>query len=213
MKRVFCILALFTAAPALAESVRQLDAHEHGVSALNIAIDGTTVSMELMAPGADIVGFEYEAKTDADREKIDVAVAALNAPLDLFRMPDAASCTTTAAQAALRTEDDHDGHDHSSHDKEHDHDHAHDHGHENADAGHDDHGHEDHAGQTDTDGHTEFHATYTLICENPDALTGITFAYFEAFPNAEEVEVQFVTGSGAMAYEVEREEPVLDLER
>ncbi|WP_370402417.1 zinc uptake protein ZrgA [Sulfitobacter sp. JB4-11] len=198
MKHVFSFIAVLAAVPAIAEENRQLDAHEHGVGALNIAIDGSTVAMEFHAPGADIVGFEYAAKSDADIAAIDAAIARLKAPLDLFMMADAAACSVTEARAELESEESHD---------EHDEDHKDDH----AEEGHDDHdGHDDHAEDA---GHTEFHAEYTLDCENPAALTQITFAYFEAFPNAKEVEVQIITTSGAQAFEVERDAPVLDLGR
>ncbi|NNJ67936.1 MAG: DUF2796 domain-containing protein, partial [Boseongicola sp.] len=90
-----------------------------------------------------------------------------------------------------------------------DHGDDHDHGEAHAD-GHDDaHDHdEDHA---DEAGHTEFHAEYALNCRNTDALSEITFAYFDAFENARALEVQIVSAAGAQAFEVERDEPTLDL--
>ena len=224
MKHSLSLIALVAAMPAIAQDSRQLDAHEHGVGTLNIAIEGTTVAMAFEAPGADIVGFEYDAESDADLAAIDTAIATLGAPLDLFVLPEAAACRVTEAKAELETEDDHDDHGEEHHDdhadeKHDDHDHEEhadekhgDHGHEDhADEkhdDHDDHGHEEHAEEA---GHTEFHAEYTLACDNPDALTQITFSYFETFPNALEVEVQIITDSGAQAYEVERDEPVLKL--
>ena len=105
------------------------------------------------------------------------------------------------------------GHDHDEHgDEDHDeHDHDKDEDHADHD-GHDDHddhdGHEDHA---DEAGHTEFHAEYAMVCEVPENVTQITFAYFDTFPNALEVEVQIITADGAQAFEVERDAPVLDL--
>ena len=192
MKQTYSLIALIAAFPAFAEDTRELDAHEHGVGTLNIAFEGTTVAMAFEAPGADIVGFEYAAESDADLAAIDAAVVTLSAPLDLFVMSDAANCSLVEAQAALEGEDGHDDH---------------------ANKGHDDHGdkdHDDHAGEA---GHTEFHAEYTLTCDNPDALTKITFAYFEAFPNAQEVEVQMIATSTAQAFEVTRDAPVLDFER
>ncbi|GFE63811.1 zinc uptake protein ZrgA [Litoreibacter roseus] len=211
MKQALSLIALVAAVPALAEDTRQLDAHEHGVGALNIAIEGTTVAMEFHAPGADIVGFEYAAESDTDLAAIDAAITTLNTPLDLFVMPDAAACTVTEAQAELEGE-----HGHEDHDEEHHHEHAeegHDDHAEDSNHEHDDHGHEDHAEHSEEAGHTEFHAEYTLICDNPNALTEIVFAYFETFPNAKEVEVQLVTASGAQAFEVERDAPVLNLGR
>lgn len=196
MKQALSLIALVAASPAFAEGTRQLDAHEHGVGTLNIAIEGTTVAMAFEAPGADIVGFEYEAKSDDDLAAIDAALARLAAPLDLFVMPDAATCTVVMAKAELEGEDGHEDHADGAHE---DHD-------------DEDHDHEDHADHGDEAGHTEFHAKYTLNCDNPEKLTEITFAYFETFPNAKEVEVQLITSVGARAFEIERDAPALDLE-
>jgi hypothetical protein len=195
MKHAVSFIALVTAFPAFAEDSRQLDAHEHGVGRLNIAIEGTTVAMTFEAPGADIVGFEYAAESDTDLAAIDAAVATLGAPLELFVMPGAAGCSTVETQAKLESEDEHDDQGVDGHDDE----------------SHDDHGDEDHMDHADEAGHTEFHAEYTLTCATPNALTEITFAYFETFPYAQEVEVQIITAAGAQAFEVERDTPVLDL--
>ena len=199
MKQALSLIALVAASPAFAEGTRQLDAHEHGVGTLNIAIEGTTVAMAFDAPGADIVGFEYEAKSDDDLAAIDAALARLAAPLDLFVMPDAATCTVVMAKAELEGEDGHEDHADGAHEDHDDHE-------------HDDHDHEDHADHGDEAGHTEFHAEYTLNCDNPKMLTEITFAYFETFPNAKELEVQLITSVGARAFEVERNAPALELE-
>lgn len=217
MKTSLSLLALIAALPAFAEETRQLGAHEHGVGTLNIAFDGAAVAMEFEAPGADIVGFEYTAESDADLAAIDSALGRLSDPLDLFVMSPEAGCTVTAANVELEGGESHDGdHDHGD---EHDHDDDHDHGEDHGDAGHD--GHDDHDHDHDhgdedkasAGGHTEFHAEYALNCEAPEALTGIDFAYFEAFPNALEVEVQVLSASGAQAYEVGRDAPLLTLGR
>ena len=191
-----------TTTPAFAQETRQLDSHEHGVGQLDIAFDGQQIAMELHAPGADIVGFEYAAKSAQDRAAIDTAVATLAGPLDLFVLPAAAGCSVVQASASLESEAEHDDHgdeDHAAHDD------------------HDDHGDEDHAAHDDHDdhadeaGHTEFHAEYLLTCAEPNAVTEITFAYFDQFPNAIEVEVQVISDTGATAFEVERDSPTLDL--
>ena len=206
MKQTLSLIALLAAVPALAEDTRQLGAHEHGVGALDIAIEGTTVAMALRAPGADIVGFEYAAKSEADRAAVDAAVATLARPLDLFVLPAAAECSVTQARAALETEDAHDDHheDHASHDGHEAHE-------DHASHDHDDHAHDEHHAHGEEATHSEFHADYTLTCADPSALTEIGFAYFETFENARELEVQIVTGSGAQAFEVMRDAPALDL--
>jgi hypothetical protein len=58
----FLIATAITATPVIAEETRQLNAHEHGVGQLDIAIDGQQIAMELHAPGADIVGFPHYIK-------------------------------------------------------------------------------------------------------------------------------------------------------
>ena len=210
------------ASMAAAEETRELDAHVHGHGALNIAVEGQTFAMELEAPGADIVGFEYEATSDADKSAIQRAIEDLENPMVLFELPEKAGCTVVAAHASLiMDDDDHDDHDDHGHD-DHAEDGHDDHGHDDhAEDGHDDHGHDDHAEDGHGDhghderaeeaSHSEFHAKYTLTCKDPAALDRIVFSYFERFEGAQELEVQVVTAKGAAAFEVERDAPELDL--
>ena len=60
---VFAGIVTCIAFSAAGEEHRQLGAHVHGHGRLNIAIEDKTVSIELEARGADIVGFEHEAAT------------------------------------------------------------------------------------------------------------------------------------------------------
>ena len=197
--RLFALTAVVVT-PAFAEEARQLNAHEHGVGQLDIAFDGDQIAMELHAPGADIVGFEYGAESAEDRAAVDAAVAALAKPLDLFVLTEAAGCSIVNASAGLESEEEHD-----AHDDDHDDDHAANEG------SHDDHADEGHENEADEADHTEFHAEYLLTCADPSAVTDITFAYFDAFPNALEVEVQVISDTGATSFEVERDAPTLDL--
>ena len=177
---------ILSATSSLAEETKQLDAHAHGVGQLNIAFSANKIAMELHAPGSDIVGFEYGAKTNADHAAIDTAIETLSDPSKLFVFPKVASCTVIEAKAKLESED--------------------------VDHGHDDHDDdEDHDDHDEEPGHTEFHAEYLLECGNLSAISEITFSYFEIFPNALELEIQVVSDKGATAFEVEREVAKLDL--
>jgi hypothetical protein len=103
--RITAILALglgiiACAAPASAQH-RELGAHEHGRGTLNVAIEGKRVSMELEAPGADIVGFEHAAKTRPQKAAVEKAKKDLLAPRTLFKFPAAAGCTVSAATVEL----------------------------------------------------------------------------------------------------------------
>ena len=202
----FLIATAITATPVIAEETRQLDAHEHGVGQLDIAIDGQQIAMELHAPGADIVGFEYAAESAKDLAAVDAAVAKLSAPLALFVLPEAAGCSIVEASAGLESEEEHEEHGDEHADDEHAKDEHGEHGHDEDEHAED--GHDDHA---DESGHTEFHAEYLLNCAEPSAITGIDFAYFGSFPNALEVEVQIITDTGATSFEVERDAPTLGL--
>jgi len=207
MKTLYALaLSALATTSATAEETRQLDAHVHGTGQLDIAFDGQQVAMELHAPGADIVGFEYVPESAEDRAAVENAVATLARPMDLFMISEAAGCSVIQATAGLEAEeDDHEGHDHDEHAHE-DHADKDEHGHDKH--AHDEHAHEDHADEAT---HTEFHAEYLLNCADPAAVSEITFAYFEVFPNALEVEVRIISAAGATSYEVERDAPKLDL--
>lgn len=201
-KQVAIGLALILAAAgaASADEQRELGAHEHGVGKLDIAFEANRIVIGLEAPGADIAGFEHEAKSAEDRAAVERAIATLEKPLDLLLLPAAAGCEVTQAHAELAGHD----HDHEKHD-----DHAH------SGEGH---AGEAHAGEKHGDDHahaegehSEFRAEYALTCADPAAVTQIDFAYFKTFPNARELEIRIVSDKGAKAFEVTREAPALDL--
>ena len=68
-------------------------AHEHGVARLDVAVDGLRVSMELDTPLDNLIGFERAPRTDAERDKVNAAVAKLRLGETLFRIDAAAGCT------------------------------------------------------------------------------------------------------------------------
>ena len=87
-----CIVLSYSISTVLAEESRQVDKHEHGVGELNIAIDGSLAEFEFMLPGADIVGFEYEAKSDEDLAKIENALLVLENYENLFALTKNSKC-------------------------------------------------------------------------------------------------------------------------
>ncbi len=179
-------------AATTAEEKRQLDAHEHGHGTLNIAIDEDEVAMELIAPGADIVGFEHEAKSDDQKAAVKQAKETLANAANLFKIPSEAKCKLTSVDVDLEDHE-HDGHD----------DHA----------SHDDHGHDDkdHDKKHNEDAeHSEFHATYKFDCATPAALSPIQTDYFKTFPNAKELKVTIVTSKGQTQVEATGDKPSIE---
>jgi hypothetical protein len=69
------VLALaFAGRDALAQ-----DRHEHGTARIDIAIEGTTAIVEMLAPADDIYGFEHQPRNASERAKRDSALAKLRA--------------------------------------------------------------------------------------------------------------------------------------
>lgn len=197
--RTVSTLALISVfATPIAAETRSHGAHVHGVGTLDIAFEGGDIQMELEAPGADIVGFEYEATDPEDRKAIDAAIAMLARPLALFEVSDAAGCQVEQAQVSHASLEG-DGHAHDD-----DHSNEDDHAHE------DKHDHDDHAHEVKA-GHAAFRATYRLVCADVAAIDTIEFRYFEQFEGAEKLQVQLVSERTASAHDVTRDAPMLDL--
>ena len=196
-------LVALSIAPALAEGEkRELGAHEHGHSALNIAIEGDRIEMELIAPGADIVGFEHEAESAEDKAAVERAEATLGEPLSLFVFSTDAGCSVESASVEIEGEEHHDDHGDAAHAEEEHHDHG--------DEAHAEHDHDEHEAEA---AHNEFHAAYALTCSAPDGLDAIDFAaFFDSFAGAEEVEVTVISEKGQSSYEVERDAPSVNLQ-
>ena len=188
------VVLSYSISTVLAEESRQVDKHEHGVGELNIAIDGSLAEFEFMLPGADIVGFEYEAKSDEDLAKIENALLVLENYENLFALTKNSKCVLADLDYHLS------GEEHDEHaDEEHE---------EHADEEHADEEHEEHA---DEESHTEFYAKYSFKCDNIKQLDKVEFSYFKTFPNSSELEVQFVSDIGSNAFEVEADKPIIIL--
>ncbi|MDX2288046.1 MAG: DUF2796 domain-containing protein [Hyphomicrobiaceae bacterium] len=86
---------------------RELGAHEHGQGKINIVVAGHSVGLELEAPGADIVGFEHEAKTSKQKAAIKTAEEKLAAIQDLVTIPAEAACVVDTSKVEHEREDEH----------------------------------------------------------------------------------------------------------
>ena len=194
--------ALLSTSVTHAQTTRSHDAHVHGHGALNVVLDGDDLIMEFEVPGQDVVGFEHEARTDADKAAIKEATHKFTDGESLFALDGSAACELEMAVAELdgvrheagehhgEKHDDHKhekkGHDEHKHEKEHKH------------AKHEDE-HKDHA--HDGERHSELHAEYHFECEKPGNLTTITVNLFDHL-SSEEIDVQVVTPSGQTKLEL-----------
>jgi hypothetical protein len=195
-----CGLAAAMAGVGYAQDHRQLGPHVHGQGTLNIALEGSRLSMEFEAPGMDVVGFEHSASTPEQKSALDKAEKQLKVPQTLLQLPAAAGCTVADAKVTIEGKLGGNGPDaHGAAD--HDHAEDHDHGHGAVDHGHDHDGHE----------HSAFHAEYTFDCKSPASLTTIAFDYFKHFAGAQKLNVTVITPKGQSSFEVTRDKPRLDL--
>jgi hypothetical protein len=191
------IVFLFSLSAPLAAEERHGHAHQHGVSKLKLAFDGTGLEMEIVSPGSDIVGFEHPPANVADRQAIAKAEAVFRDAAKLFVFPAGTGCRLVSAEveAPSAAGDNHDKHDHDKHGEEKHHDDKH---HDAKKAEEDDH-------------HSEFHSQYRYNCANPEKLTHIDVKLFDRFPRAREIEVEAITPSGQFARELTLSSPRLKL--
>ena len=183
------IAILATHPRVAAAQQRQLGPHEHGRGTLNIAIEAGRISMELEAPGVDIVGFEHAAKTARQKAALENAKKQLLAPQSLFKFPRAAGCLVADAKVDIEREE-----------------HEHDQGTEpHAEQ------HKAEAAAAEEKGHSNFHAEYAFTCNAPTSITAVEFGYFQAFAGAQKLEVNVITPKGQTKFEVSRAKPRIDL--
>jgi len=178
----------FTSVAVAEEKHKQLDAHEHGHGSFNIAIEGKKVSMELEAPGADIVGFEHKASTKKQKSAVSDAKKKLRKLANIVGLPAAAGCKITKSSVELHIEGD-DDHEQGKKAAKHDHNH----------------GKKEVKKEVEEESHSEFHAEYQLTCTSPEKLAELTFPYFKSFKGAEELEVSVAGPKTQKKFEVERD--------
>ena len=185
------LLGAMIVAPA---AIAQQKAHEHGHWQLNAAVEDGRVMIELVAPGADVAGFEHEARTADEKARVWKAKEKLKAGGDLIVLPAAAGCSLAKAHADLA------GIDHDGHDDHKDHHHKDDHK--------DDHHKDGHQAAA----HNEYHAEYVFTCTDIARLDTIGVTIFDAFPTTEEVEATVLTAKGQRAAELDRNNTVISLD-
>ena len=193
----------------------QQSAHVHGIATLNLAMEGDELEIEFVSPAGNIVGFEHEAVTAAERRAIRDAIEQLRKGNELFDLPLAASCSLHVAEVEHGHGEEEKREDGHGQDAEHDdgdeHGHASDEGdtHSGHEAKHDDHDEHGHASD-EGDTHSEFHARYRCEC-NGSAIETIGVRLFEYWPRIEAIRVQALTPDGQFGGVAKADDPVIRL--
>jgi hypothetical protein len=106
MRLTLVLLAVGVILPA---QTRSRKAHEHGSAKVSIAFETAKGApkgvIEFESPAESVVGFEYEAKTPADKAKVTAALNTLKARFgEMVILPPAAACKLTAKSAKMEAE-------------------------------------------------------------------------------------------------------------
>jgi len=122
MRKLLITLPLAISSIALAqETLPSLHQHVHGVASLDIVIDNNKLQLDLDTPAINIVGFEHEANTPEERNKVTDAKKELNQPVALFGINSSANCELDELEVDIPLLE----HDHPHDDEDADHDHEH----------------------------------------------------------------------------------------
>lgn len=185
-----------------AGSAQAGEAHRHGAARLNLALeDDHRAVLELLAPAADVVGFEREARTAEEKEQVRERLALLEDEMPrMVVFGRGLGCEFTEKEVTLLgispTEEGH-GHEHdhaSDKDEEEDRNQENEHGH-----GHEaDHGAEDEAEHSADRGaeHREVLARFGVQCRRPLAGSTVEIAVGEVFPSLGDLEVVVLSARG-----------------
>jgi Protein of unknown function (DUF2796) len=91
-------LATFLISLALAVSAWAGKGHEHGVAALNVAVEGQRLTLELLSPLDNLLGFERAPRNAAERQAVAELLARLQGAVGLFAPDAKAQCRFSSAE-------------------------------------------------------------------------------------------------------------------
>ncbi|MDA9557741.1 DUF2796 domain-containing protein [Vibrio sp.] len=206
-----------------AEEFRQHDSHTHGAIEFNIAQDGEELLIEILAPAADVIGFEHAPRNEQEKAALQKALTSLEDPSTVLTFAQAGQCSLEhkSVKHSLDKHDEHHGeHDHDKHDEhhdEHDHDkhdeHHGEHDHDKHDEHHDEHDHDKHDGHNDEhdhDKHDEHHdehdhdkheksthsaftIEYHFECKSIKNVDEAQAVWFKSYPSTQKITVNIFT--------------------
>jgi hypothetical protein len=158
---------LFVGTGSTAEK-RHAHTHVHGTAEMNIVVDGRKIVVEFSSAADGLMGFEHEAKSDADKKKRDAVMKVIQERFgDMVIFDKKLGCTFQSGEVVLVQTDAR----RSTDDKPAKNDHK-------------------KSGE-----HREVRATHNFICQSDPAESRVRFAVSKAFPNIHEVKVQVLSGA------------------
>lgn len=179
--------------------------HVHGQAELDIAIEKDTITLMLVSPLDNILGFEHTPRSEHEREQVNAAQKALAQGDRLFVIDEGAGCKTEQVSTPAFDE----GTSKKSPYSAHGHNDAHRH---KADQGHAHQAEHNHAGHTDT--HTDAELTVQYNCTSGDTVRFIdASALFSTFPRLQTLQVQIAGPSQQKGMTIQRSSARISLQR
>jgi len=161
-----------TGAATAADEFEQHGVHEHGRVTVNVALDGSQLAVELLAPAINVVGFERAPRDDAERKRVADAAARLRAGRGLVGVPPAAACRLESSD--VQVPESGAGGQAPAHDHE----------------GNGEHGAHDGPARGD---HADYRASLAFRCGNPAALKWVELWLLRDLREVAQIEVNVVT--------------------
>lgn len=167
------MLAPLVAAAADPQSAgfQQRGSHEHGAVVVNVAVEGTTLSVAIESPAINIVGFERAPRDAAEKARVAAADRWLASGAGIVGVPAAAGCSRTSVEYRPPKLGDGGAHDH-------------------------DHEHGAKGEPAEEEAHADYDARFVYTCTNPGALAWLDLWLAQRLLSVESIEVNLVVPGG-----------------
>ena len=173
--------------------IRSAESHTHGDASLAIVLEETVITVELDTPLYNLLGFEHEADTAAQKATVLKAETVLSKGSSLFIFNSEAGCSILHDTISVEL-----GH----HEDEGEH------------IGHEDDHHDDHKEEgTNDESHKDVVLQYAYNCLQPKSLKDVTINLFEHFENFAELDLVYLGPNTQKQMKLSAAKPRMDLTR
>jgi hypothetical protein len=169
---------LMVGGSAMAAEKRHAHTHVHGAAEMNIVVEGKKITVDFRSPAEDVMGFEHEAKSDADKKKRDAAMKVIKERFgDMVVFDKKLGCAFQPGDISLVRTDGGDSKDPK-------------------------HGKDD---QKKSGEHREVRATHHFTCDQDPSGSRVRFAVTKTFPGIHDLKVQVLSGAKQSGATIKRD--------
>jgi hypothetical protein len=168
--KALSVLVFSLSAPIAFEGIaaekRHAEGHVHGVAEINIIVEGKKMVVEFHTPTEGVMGFEHEAKSDAEKKKRDAAIKRVNDRFsELVVFDKRFGCQSQGGKVAIVQSDSSVGKDKKQEQGDH----------------------------KKSAEHRELRATHNFECQKDPAGSRVRFGVTKVFPEIQEIKVQVLS--------------------